>query len=130
VKNLYARIACLNQLVALVQPQDRERVPHRLRFIPALVLRPSRDLGALAGDQYKRFPRMLRYLLKGIGADEGTGSDLLSYLAFEPVYVRRLVELGYEDTLARRREVELFFAEGSNFRDRPRAGLERRPASR
>ena len=102
------RLERLNQLVALVQPQDRDRVPHRLRFIPTLVLRPSRDLGALAGDQYKRFPRFLRYLLSGIGANGSNASDLLSYLGFEPIYVGRLVELGYEDTLARRHEVELF----------------------
>jgi len=120
------RLERLNQLVALVQPQDRERVPHHLRFIPTLVLRPSRDLGALAGDQYKRFPRFLRYLLSGIGANGNNASDLLSYLGFEPVYVGRLVELGYEDTLARRHEVELFLGgEGA-----PRDRLERRPPSR
>jgi len=122
------RLEHMNQLVEMVPPSQRDRLPHRLRFIPALVLRPSRDLGQLAGDQHKRFPRFLRYLLSGIGANGGNAPDLLSYLAFEPVYVRRLVELGYEDTFARRREIELFFAADAPSRDR--AGLERRPASR
>ncbi|HTP51712.1 MAG TPA: patatin-like phospholipase family protein [Anaeromyxobacteraceae bacterium] len=124
------RLERINQLVEMVPPGERGKLPHDMRFIPALVLRPSRDLGELAGDQHKRFPRFLRYLLSGLGANGGNASDLLSYLAFEPVYVKRLVELGYEDTLSRRREVELFFAEGTPSRDRPRAGLERRPASR
>jgi NTE family protein len=83
----------------------------KLRAIPTLVLRPTRDLGRLAGDQYRRFPRFLRYVLSGIGAQADSGSDLLSYLAFEPVYVGRLIELGYEDTLARRGEIEEFFCE-------------------
>lgn len=122
------RLERLNQLVALVPPRDRGRLPHHLRPIPALVLRPSRDLGQLAGDQYRRFPRFLRYLLSGIGANGGNASDLLSYLAFEPIYVGRLVELGYEDTLARRHEIELFFGEEAP--GQPRAALERRPASR
>lgn len=102
------RLEMVNGLVDRLPPAERGN----LRVIPTLVLRPSRDLGQLAGDQYRRFPRFLRYLLSGIGAQAETGSDLLSYLAFEPVYVGRLLELGYEDTLARRREVEEFFGEG------------------
>ena len=81
-----------------------------LRAIPVLALRPSQDLGRLAADQYDNFPRMLRYLLRGIGATGATGWDLLSYLAFEPVYVGRLLELGYRDTQARRAEILDFMA--------------------
>jgi NTE family protein len=51
---------------------------------------------------------MLRYLLKGIGASGQAGEDLLSYLAFEPIYVQRVMELGYADTMARRDEIEEF----------------------
>jgi NTE family protein len=52
---------------------------------------------------------MLRHLLRGIGAKGESGWDLLSYLAFQPGYVGRLMELGYEDTIARRDEIEAFF---------------------
>ncbi len=71
--------------------------------------RPTQDLGKLAVDEYHRFPVMLRYLLKGIGASGQAGEDLLSYLAFEPIYVQRVMELGYADTIARRDEIEDFF---------------------
>jgi NTE family protein len=101
------RLEMVNGLVDRM-PEDRRGT---LRVIPTMVLRPSRDLGQLAGDQYRRFPRFLRYVLSGIGARADSGSDLLSYLAFEPVYVGRLLELGYEDTLARRTELEEFFGE-------------------
>ena len=107
------RLEMVNRILEPLSPAERARLPGRLRPIPALVLRPSRDLGHLAADQYHRFPRFLRYLLAGIGARVDTGSDLLSYLAFDPVYVGRLIELGYEDTLARRGEVEAFFGEGA-----------------
>lgn len=99
------RLERMNRTLELLSPAQRARQP--LRHIPILVLRPSRDLGDLAQDQYRRFPRLLRYLLKGIGAAE-EGSDLLSYLAFEPVYVGRCLELGRADTMARRREIEEF----------------------
>jgi NTE family protein len=56
---------------------------------------------------------MLRYLLKGIGAAGHSGEDLLSYLAFEPTYVRRVMDLGYEDTMARRGEVADFLGLGA-----------------
>ena len=92
-----------------------------LRSVPLLVLRPSQDLGMLAADQYRRFPRMLRYLLKGIGATGETGSDLLSYLAFEPEYIGRLFELGYADTMRRRDEVEAFLAASPNASRKPDA---------
>ena len=39
-----------------------------------------------------------------------TGWDLLSYLAFEPGYIDRLIELGYDDTRARRTEFLEFLA--------------------
>ena len=100
----------INQTMAFVPAADHPRMPHQLRPIPALALRPSQDLGRLAADQYDSFPRMLRYLLKGIGATGASGWDLLSYLAFEPGYIDRLLELGHRDTMARRAEIEAFLA--------------------
>jgi NTE family protein len=100
------RLNRVNRTLELV-PRDRLEKAE-MRPIPALVLRPSEDLGKLAADEYDRFPRMLRYLLKGIGASGHAGEDLLSYLAFEPTYVRRVMELGYDDTMARRDEVAEF----------------------
>ena len=103
------RLERINRTLAYV---PTERIASReleLRPIPVLALRPSVDLGTLASDEYHRFPAMLRYLLKGIGATEDSGTDLLSYLAFEPVYIGRAMELGYQDTMARKDEVEAFF---------------------
>jgi NTE family protein len=103
------RLERINRTLSLI-PRDRlSGSGIELRAIPTLVFRPSTDLGKLAADEYHRFPAMLRYLLKGIGATGHAGEDLLSYLAFEPVYVRRVMEVGYGDVMARRAEVERFF---------------------
>jgi NTE family protein len=104
------RLERINQTISLIPHPERARMPSQLRQIPALALRPSKDLGRLAADQYDNFPRMLRYLLRGIGATGATGWDLLSYLAFEPGYIDRLLELGYDDTIARRAEILEFLA--------------------
>jgi NTE family protein len=103
------RLQRINRTLQLVPRSKLENGELDVRPIPALVLRPSRDLGKLAADEYHRFPAMLRYLLKGIGAKGHAGEDLLSYLAFEPIYVRRVMDLGYADTLARRDEIVAFF---------------------
>jgi NTE family protein len=103
------RLQRINKTLALI---PRERLNPRevdLRPVPALVLRPSQDLGKLAADEYGRFPAMLRYLLKGIGATGNAGEDLLSYLAFEPIYLKRAMDLGFADAMARRDEIQEFF---------------------
>lgn len=116
------RLERVNRTLAFIPPEHRGTPSQPLRAIAALVLRPSRDLGPLAADQYDRFPRMLRYLLKGIGATGETGADLLSYLAFEPEYVGRLMDLGYSDTIHRRSEIEAFLAPDVHPVARRRAG--------
>lgn len=103
------RMERMNKTLALVPHEKLTRGDLDVRTIPALLLRPSQDLGRLAADEYGRFPTMLRYLLKGIGASGQAGEDLLSYLAFEPIYVQRVMELGFTDTMARRDEIEEFF---------------------
>ncbi|HTN52442.1 MAG TPA: patatin-like phospholipase family protein [Anaeromyxobacter sp.] len=111
------RLVRINRTLELIPRERLGRSDLALRPVPALVLRPSQDLGKLATDEYHRFPAMLRYLLKGIGATGNAGEDLLSYLAFEPIYVQRVMDLGYSDTLARRAELEEFFF-GEGARDR------------
>jgi NTE family protein len=99
------RLERINQLLG---PNSAGRLGGEpLRVVPLLVLRPSEDLGTLAEDVQVRLPGALRYLLQGIGAGH-RGKDLLSYLAFESVYVRRLISLGHRDTMERRSEVEEF----------------------
>ena len=84
-----------------------------LRPVHILLLQPSQDLAALASDQVMRFPRTLRFLLKGLGVSQKGGSDLLSYLAFEQQYIERLVTLGYDDTRARFEEIRGFMGDAA-----------------
>jgi NTE family protein len=104
------RLQRINRTLSLIPGQLRATHPDSLRAVPALVLRPSRDLGRLAADQYEKFPAMLRHLLRGIGATSDSGWDLLSYVAFQPEYIGKLIDLGFADTLAHRLEIETFFA--------------------
>src|SRR5262249_50410849 len=100
------RLTRINQTLALIDECRWAEHPHRLRPIPLLVIRPSVDLGSLAGDQFRRLPFTLRYLTKGIGASEERGIEFLSYLAFDRTYTGPLIEIGRADALAQRDEVE------------------------
>jgi NTE family protein len=104
------RLERINQTVDLLSADQLAKHPGKLKKIPLLVIRPSQDLGALASEQFRRFPRVLRYLLSGIGASSEKGWDFLSYLAFDQAYTKILLELGYQDSLARRDEINEFFA--------------------
>ncbi len=76
--------------------------------IPILMIRPSRDLGKMTEKITQKLPPMLRYLLKGIGVSDKEGLDLLSYLAFDDVYTKPLMELGYDDTFLIKNDILRF----------------------
>ncbi len=103
------RLQRLNYVLHLV-PEERQKLHPEIVHLDALVLSPSRDLGAMAVPFARALPRGVRYLLHGLGSTEGTGAGLLSYLLFEQPYIRALLDLGYRDALARRDEIVAFLA--------------------
>ena len=72
-----------------------------LKPIDLLLLRPSQDLGALAGRYEPRLPKGLRFLTRGLGSREAGGSDFISMLMFQRDYIEKLIEIGESDGDAR-----------------------------
>jgi NTE family protein len=101
------RMQRLNAVLNLV-PQEIQGAHPEVAHVDALVVGPTRDLGRLATQYAHRLPSGVRYLLRGLGATEGTGANLLSYLLFDRQYCRELLALGYADAMARRDEIEAF----------------------
>lgn len=89
-----------------------------LQKIHDLVIRPSEDLGVMAGqllatsrDQFSLSP-FLRVLMRLLGTGaEAQESDLLSYLLFDSAYALPLIELGYRDAQAQEEAIAAFFAD-------------------
>ncbi len=102
------RVTRINETLGLVSPEARARRATRLERVDVLVLRPSVDLASLVLTTVDRFPAPVRHLFRGLGASETGGWDLLSYLAFDGIYTTRLLDLGYEDTVARADEIRAF----------------------
>lgn len=79
-----------------------------LKPIRLLMLHPSEDVGKMAVAYRKLLPRRLRLLMRLLGAYRANDAGLLSYLIFEEPYVRRLMDLGYEDARRRWGEIDEF----------------------
>ncbi|MBL8202228.1 MAG: patatin-like phospholipase family protein [Chromatiales bacterium] len=83
----------------------------QLRHTDAFIMLPSRDVRAIAARHVREMPWPIRLLMRGLGALNYGGSQLLSYLLFESGYTRELIALGYEDAMTRRDDL-LAFMEG------------------
>lgn len=108
------RMMQVNRLLDLIPPDSFPGGRVKLGHVDALVLAPSRDLGALALEHADRLPSAVRTLLRALGSTEGTGANLTSYLLFDRGYCRALLDLGYADTMARRDEVAAFLSGATN----------------
>jgi NTE family protein len=81
-----------------------------MRVIDMFVMRPSRDLGKLAGDFEPKLPWLFRYLTRGLGTRDTASPDVVSLILFQQDYLRRLVELGEEDAEKQKEQLEEFLS--------------------
>lgn len=101
------RIQRINQLVGYSGNTSNQ---NEFKIIPALCISPSEDIGELARHQAHHLPRLIRMTISALGSlDEA--SEILSYLLFEPHFCRKLIEMGYNDAINSRKQIEDFFLE-------------------
>jgi NTE family protein len=97
----------LRLINALIEAHAEEK-RQGLRPIDLLVLRPSQDLGRLANAYEADLPKGFRFFTRGLGTKETRSNDMLSLVMFQTDYVKKLIELGETDALAKRAEIEAF----------------------
>jgi NTE family protein len=99
----------LERVNALLEalPQERRR---GLRPVRLLLLRPSRNIAALAAQHETRLPQPYRFLMRGTGTKETRTPESLSMVLFERPYTSELVAMGEEDTERRMDEIAAFLA--------------------
>lgn len=91
------RVTHLNEMVAAMK---KDIVTQRSDYstINYHLIRPSRDISKIAEQKFKNFPRMLKFMIGGLGPRQES-SELASYILFVPEFTRELVSLGYEDVM-------------------------------
>lgn len=102
------RMNQVNQLLAHIPAEQRQREAIALRPIDVLVIEPTERLDFLAARYQSELPFAVRALLRGMGISETSGGAFASYLLFEAAYTRVLIDLGYRDAMARGEELRTF----------------------
>jgi NTE family protein len=102
-----AQIARINLSLNVLPDSVRAELP--FRAVEVLSLQPSASLDALAQDHVHTLPRPIVRVLEGLGALQGSGAALASYLLFEPGFITALMSLGQADVKARSEEILAFF---------------------
>ena len=97
------RVRHINEIVAALK-KDVETKRSDYTMIDYMVIRPSQDVGKIACEQIKKLPRFVRYLLAGLGSAEES-AELLSYILFTSGFTKKLIDLGYEDTMSQKKEL-------------------------
>jgi NTE family protein len=104
------RLERINRTVRMIPPERLEGSSLMLRPVRVLFITPSQPIERIAARFVHDLPRSVRFILRPTGALSRAGSNLASYLLFEESFCRALIDLGYQDTLAREAEVRDFFS--------------------
>lgn len=102
------RLERINEMLALVPGGARRKTD--LRPVETLLISPSQDIGAIAEPHLSLLPSTVQYLMRIVGAHKGGGKRLLSYLMFHGTFCSELIDLGFNDTMAKRHALEEFLA--------------------
>ena len=99
----------LDRVKKLLDNQSRKEAS-KLRLVKAFTLRPSVNLGKMAGAFEPNLPRPFRFLTRRLGTQKTESFDWLSMILFDSRYVQKLIEIGEADAHTRKEELEAFLA--------------------
>lgn len=102
------RLERVNEFVRRVPSDLKNTINYKA--IDYVCVSPSIDIGELASAKAHRLPRMIRYLIKGLGTLE-EANEIISYLLFDPDFCTQLIDVGFQDGLNQRQEIIRLFTE-------------------
>lgn len=84
-----------------------------LKRLNVLRIRPSEDIGELFSHCYRKgrdrhFTSFEKFLVRFLDIDPVAGIDFLSYIVFMPEYLKKLLELGFEDARHHHQQLKEF----------------------
>jgi NTE family protein len=102
------RLKRINEFLRRVPTQHQANL--NFRPVNVLMISPSRDIGQIAAQMSSQLPRVIRYLLKGLGP-LSEAAEIISYLLFEKDFTMSLIDMGYDDAQAQKKEILRFLLE-------------------
>ncbi len=101
------RMARINETLKLIPDEKKDKL-EGLQHIDSFVLNPSHDFNAIAAEHYYDLPLSVRLLLRSAGISNDSESSIVSYLLFEKNFCSKLIQLGFEDAMAKEHEIRAF----------------------
>jgi len=108
------RLERINRTLKLIPAEKLAEANLPLRPVQVLFISPSQPLERIAARFVHELPRTVRFILRPTGALNRSGSNLVSYLLFEESFCRTLIDLGYQDTVAKEADVRAFFSDAES----------------
>ena len=108
---LYADLERLTRLNMIIEQIGERRLQPplaKLRTLTTLIIVPKDDIREVAARHVAELPRGLRLLLRGVGAMNRDGMQLVSYLLFESGFTRELIQMGYRDAMEQEEDLRAF----------------------
>jgi NTE family protein len=102
------RLQRINRTLEMIPSELLEKSNYPLHRVEFRVITPSEELERIAMLHGDELPRTIRLLLRLVGGMRKSGANLLSYVLFERSYCRALIQLGYDDTMARKDDLVAF----------------------
>ena len=99
------RLGRINRTLGLLPGRDKHR---ELKQLDTYVINPSQNFNAIAAQYYTDMPWAIKVLLRTIGVKKHSQSSLTSYLLFEKRYTQHLMQIGYDDAMAKLPEIRSF----------------------
>lgn len=99
------RLNRINSLIDEIPPTVHNNLPYKK--VDVVWISPSADIGEIAAQKNTKLPHIIRYMLKGLGSVQET-SEIVSYLLFDPSFCTQLIEIGYEDGMRQKEEIQKF----------------------
>src|SRR5262249_557001 len=85
-----------------------------LKRLHVIRIRPSEDIGEVFSHCFRRhrdenLTSFEKFLVRFLDIDPTAGVDFLSYISFLPDYIKKLLDLGFEDARTHHNELKEFF---------------------
>ena len=107
---LYADLERLTRINLILEQLNQELSGPvaQLRPLSTLIIVPKEDLRQVAERHAHELPRAVRLLLRGLGAMNRSGMQLVSYLLFESGFTRELIDMGFRDAMEVEEDLRAF----------------------
>lgn len=102
------RLQRINEFLRRVPKQHQQNL--NFRPVSSLFISPSKDIGKIASQMANKLPRVIRYLLKGLGP-LSEASEIISYLLFEKEFLNSLIDMGFDDGMKHKEDITRFLLE-------------------